>query len=99
MGWATTYITLLKEGKTVKFRPHGSSMMPRIKSGVLCTVEPLAASPVPGDVVLCTVNGRQFLHLVTAVKGEQFQISNNHNFVNGWCTIRQIYGKLIEVQP
>jgi hypothetical protein len=103
MSWASSYIAALKEGKTVQFRPKGNSMQPRIESGQLCTVEPLTSPPEPGDVLLCTVSGRQFLHLCTAVKGkadkQQFQISNNKNFVNGWCTIRQIHGRLIKVEP
>jgi hypothetical protein len=99
MGWANHYIAALKEGKTVKFRPHGHSMQPKVESGQLCTVEPLAGSLEPGDIVLCTVEGRQFLHLLTAVRGAQYQISNAKGYVNGWCTIRQIHGKLIKVEP
>lgn len=99
MGWASHYIAKLKAGETVKFRPHGTSMQPRIESGQLCTVEPLGAPPEPGDVLLCTVEGRQFLHLLTAVKGKRYQISNNKNFVNGWCGLNQIHGKLTKVEP
>jgi phage repressor protein C with HTH and peptisase S24 domain len=99
MGWANHYIEKLRKGETVKFRPHGNSMQPKIESGQLCTVEPLGTPPEPGDAVLCTVEGRQFLHLVTAVRGPQFQISNNKGHVNGWCTIRQIHGKLVKVEP
>lgn len=99
MSWASTYIAALREGKTVKFRPKGNSMQPRVESGQLCTVEPLGATPEPGDVVLCTVGGRQFLHLLTAVRGPQFQISNNKGFTNGWVTINHIHGKLVKVEP
>lgn len=103
MGWASHHIERLKAGETVKFRPHGSSMQPRIKSGQLCTVQPLGDSPepplTPGDIVLCTVEGRQFLHLISAVKGKRYQISNNKNHVNGWCGINQIHGKLVKVEP
>ena len=41
MGWAEYHINKLKEGKTVKFRPQGNSMLPLIKSGHLCTVAPV----------------------------------------------------------
>lgn len=78
-------------------------MQGKIESGQLCTVEPLGASPEPGDVLLCTVEGRQFLHLCTAVRGplekRQFQISNNKGHVNGTTTIKHIYGKLVKVEP
>jgi hypothetical protein len=103
MGWASHYIEKLAAGETVKFRPHGNSMRPKILSGQLCTVEPLRAPPKPGDILLCTCHGRQFLHLCTAVKGppesRQYQISNNQNHVNGWCSNRQIHGILVSVEP
>jgi len=41
MGWATLYIADLKAGLTVKFRPHGNSMRPKVESGQLCTVAPV----------------------------------------------------------
>jgi hypothetical protein len=41
MGWASHYIEKLRNGETVKFRPRGNSMQPKIESGQLCTVEPL----------------------------------------------------------
>lgn len=102
MGWATPYIAKLQAGETVSFRPRGNSMMPRIKSGALCTVEPIGPSVViePGDVVLCKVGGKQFLHLVKAVRdGGQFQIGNNKGHINGWCNAKSVYGRLVRVDP
>jgi hypothetical protein len=96
MGWATNYIEALQAGKTVKFRPHGYSMQGLIESGQLCTVEPCQLSNVEkGWVVLCKVNGKQFLHLVTAVRSGQVQISNNKGHVNGWTS--QVYGRCVRV--
>lgn len=95
--WATSYIEKLKNGETVSFRPRGNSMAPKINSGYLVTVSPLQAPPEKWNIVLCKVNGRQYLHLVTAVKGGQFQISNNHGYINGWTTIDNIYGRVIDV--
>lgn len=98
MGWATSYIEKLLEGESVEFRPKGNSMQPRIESGQLCKVEPLGETlPAVGDIVLCKVKGKQYLHLVTAIKGDQFQISNNKNFVNGWITSNSIFGRLVSV--
>lgn len=76
-------------------------MLPRIKSGELCTVAPITKeSPADvGDVVLCRVNGSQYLHLVTARDGERLRISNNHGHHNGWCGPQAIFGKLIKVEP
>jgi hypothetical protein len=68
-----------------------------ISSGDLCTVAPTLPDTVlsKGTVVLCKVRGREYLHLISAVRGDQYQISNNHNYVNGWITSKQIYGRLI----
>ena len=103
MGWASTYIEQLKEGKTVQMRPKGQSMAGKIESGQLCTVAPiLSESHIQvGDIVLCKVHGFQYLHLVTAIRrtdGPQYQISNNRGNINGWVSAKQIYGKLIKVE-
>ena len=95
MSWATPYIEQLKEGKEVSFRPSGNSMSPKIKSGELVTVSPDISDLKKGDIVLCKVKGNQYLHLITGIDGERYQISNNKGRVNGWT--RQIYGKLIKV--
>jgi hypothetical protein len=96
-----THVQALQEGKTVKFRPHGNSMRPIIESGQLVTVEPLNGRvPEVGDTVLCKVNGRQMLHKVTAIGSDgRYQVSNNHGYVNGWCTLANVYGILTQVEP
>ncbi len=101
MAWANAHIERLKAGETVQFRPHGNSMTPKIKSGELCTVEPITdhAALQAGDIVLCKVNGSQYLHLVSAIQGPRFQISNNKGRVNGWVTANAVYGRLVKVEP
>jgi hypothetical protein len=48
-------------------------MKGRIESGNLRTVVPVDCSAfLPGDIVLCKVRGAEYLHLVKAVRGEQF---------------------------
>jgi phage repressor protein C with HTH and peptisase S24 domain len=98
MGWATPYISKLLEGAPVQFRPRGNSMHPLIKSGALVTVEPLTRDPQIGDIVLCRVNGQQYLHKVTAVNGDRYQISNNRGHINGWVGRRAIYGVTSKVE-
>lgn len=90
----------LGKGETLQFRPKGNSMTGKITSGQLCTVAPVTDETeiVKGDVVYCKVKGRKMLHLVSAVRGKQYQISNNHGHVNGWITKKAIYGKLIKVE-
>jgi hypothetical protein len=101
MGWADDHIAKLAHGETVQFRPRGNSMVGKIESGQLCTVVPLVddSAPEVGDIVLCRVKGSQYLHLIKAIQGERFQIGNNHGGINGWITKRQIFGRLIFVEP
>jgi hypothetical protein len=98
MGWATDYIARLQNGETVQFRPRGGSMRGRIESGQLCTVAPAPDELRVGDIVLCKVNGRQYLHLIKAVQGGRYQIGNNRGRINGWIARGGIYGKLIRVE-
>lgn len=100
MGWATPYIARLKNGETVQFRPRGHSMRGKIESGQLCTVEPLAEAGAlqAGDIVLCKVNGREYLHLIKAIQGPRFQIGNNRGRINGWVRTNQIFGKCVKIE-
>ena len=97
-GWADRYIKELNSGVRVSFRPKGHSMTPRIKNEQLCVVEPADWYDIEKDmIVLCTVKGYQYVHLVTAVKGDQYQISNNKGHINGWISRDKIYGVLHSV--
>lgn len=98
MSWASNYIDKLNDGQTVKFRPHGNSMSGKVESGELCTVAPIEDDIEVGDIVLCKVKGKQYLHLVSAIQGKRYQISNNKGFVNGWIRENAIYGKLTNVE-
>jgi hypothetical protein len=65
----------------------------------LCTVEPLNGRfPAKGSIVLCKVRGTHYLHLVTAVRSDQVQISNNRGRVNGWTPLKNIFGILTQVR-
>ncbi len=108
------HVEKLLKGEVVSFRPRGNSMKPIIFDKQLVTITPISLlengieSIQKGDVVLCKVNGKQMLHLVSAIKGTlsnkegkntlQFQISNNHGHTNGWCSYNHIYGKLTKVE-
>lgn len=96
MGWANIWIEKLKNGETVSFRPRGNSMSPLIKSGQLVTIQPLSEIEV-GDIVLCKVNGCEYLHLIKAIQGDRAQIGNNKGKINGWTNINKIYGKCIKI--
>jgi hypothetical protein len=99
MGWASKHIDNLNKGETVQFRPHGPSMKGKIESGQLCTVEPVDPETLKvGDIVLCKVYGRQYLHLVTAIQGKRIQIGNNRGGINGWIGANGVYGKCTKVE-
>lgn len=99
MGWATGYIQKLRDGQTVSFRPRGNSMAGKIESGQRCTVEPVDPAAVSvGDIVLCKVNGREYLHLVKAIQGSRFQIGNNRGRINGWVSASAIFGRCVKIE-
>jgi uncharacterized membrane protein len=101
MTWATPYIEQLKEpGDVVSFRPKGNSMIPLIKSGNLVTVRKFVDADFDslqkGDIVLCKVNGKQYLHKVYSISGSRAQIGNNKGYINGWTST--IFGIVIGVE-
>ena len=49
------------------------------------------------DIVLCKVKGHIYLHKISAINGNRFQISNNHKHVNGWVSRNCLYGKVVEI--
>jgi hypothetical protein len=99
MGWASKYIASLKYGNTAKFRPRGHSMTGRVEDGQLVTVEPVDPMTLKvGDVVLCKVDGREYLHLVKAVQGPRVLIGNNRGGTNGWTSRGNVFGILTKVE-
>lgn len=84
-------------GETVECRPKGNSMSGKIESGQLVTVSPLGdEKPQKGDIVLCKVRGRVFLHLIKAIKhGSQYKIGNNRGYINGWT--KDVVGKVTKI--
>ncbi len=91
----------LQAGETLKFRPRGKSMSGRIEDGQLVTVEPIPLEYTleVNDVVLVKVNGRVCLHLISAIGSDgRYQISNNHNYVNGWATRENVFGICTNVE-
>lgn len=99
MGWAKNYIEQLKTTDEIQFRPRGNSMSRLIKSGQLVTVAAVrhVAELNVGDVVLCTVRGNDYLHLIVAIKDKKYQIGNTHGRINGWTSADKIYGKVTEI--
>ena len=75
------------------------SMTGKIESGQLCTVKPIKDDDLNiGDIVLCKVAGKQYLHLIKAINGNRFQIGNNKGHINGWIGRNCIFGNLVKVE-
>lgn len=88
----------LLAGETIQCRPRGSSMEPKIKSGQLITISPDVSNLHQGEIVFCKVKGKYYVHLLTAIQGGRYQISNNHNHVNGWIGKNGLFGKVIKIE-
>jgi phage repressor protein C with HTH and peptisase S24 domain len=87
---------LLDKGE-VSFKPHGNSMTPKIKSGEQVKLKRIEAKNCRvGDAVYCKVKGTYYLHLLTAIDKDRYQISNNHGHVNGWIREDAIFGICVE---
>jgi hypothetical protein len=95
MGALDAHAARVAAGRTVTFRPTGSSMVPLIRSRQEVTVAPAdPAALETGDIVLARVAGTTYLHLVSALDptSRRIQISNNRGRVNGWTSYARVYG-------
>lgn len=92
-------IQQLKEGKIVEnYKEGGNSMVPLIYSKEPVTLEPVEHSKLAkGDIVLVKVKGRIYTHLITALRENMVQISNNKGHVNGWTKLENVFGIVTKV--
>ena len=86
----------LQNGETCIVTGYGQSMTPKLESGESVIMEPVTEETVleKGDVVLAKVKGRYYCHLISAIRNESYQISNNHKHVNGWVSRKNIFGRM-----
>lgn len=99
MSWADRAKQALRSGETVRIRPRGHSMRPKVCDGDFVTLEPCRPEDLEvGAIVLVRVSGNDYLHLVTAIDGARFQIGNNRGHTNGWVGATAIYGKATKVE-
>jgi len=92
-------VNILRSGKTIeRYKEAGNSMLPIIRSNQPVTLEPVGERELKvGDIVFCKVRGSFFTHKITKIRANQYQISNNHRFVNGWVTRNSIYGIVTKI--
>ena len=96
--WASPVIEKLLLGEPVQFRPSGHSMTGKINHKDLVTVEPVTEILNEGDIVLCKVRGVHYLHLIKAIRADEFLIGNNKGGTNGWTNSSQIFGIVTKVE-
>lgn len=90
--------TLLEKGE-VSWKPVGNSMTPKVDSGDQVTVKKVSLAALRvGDIVYAKVKGTCYLHLLSAIDNERYQISNNHGHVNGWTSADKVFGVCIKVK-
>jgi hypothetical protein len=74
-------------------------MRGRIESGQLVTLAPVNATDIKvDDVVLVQWKGNYLLHLVKEKDGDNILIGNNVGKVNGWASVRDVKGIVVEVE-
>lgn len=102
MSKASYIASQLQDGKRIeKYKEAGNSMLPKLKGNQPVTLEPVNAQTElkVGNIVFCKVKGNYYTHLISKIKGNPYQISNNHGYVNGWVTRNKIFGKVIKIWP
>lgn len=104
MSKASFIASLLQQGQFIeKYKEAGNSMLPILKSNQPVSLIPVDSSTLleVDDIVFCKVKGNYYTHLISAVRTRnqqiEYQISNNHGFVNGWVKRRNIFGKVVKI--
>ena len=67
-----------------------------VEDGQIVRVNPISSSDevCKGDIVLCRVRGREYLHLVHAVGPRGYLIGSARGHLNGWAPRSHIFGRL-----
>ena len=96
MGWASRAIAALQNGRPTVIKPRGHSMRGLVGDGETVRLNPIPPDDeiAKGDIVLCRVRGREYLHLVHAVGPRGYLIGNAHGYLNGWTPRSRIFGRL-----
>jgi len=87
----------LRAGEMCIVVGYGNSMTPKLLSGEAVMMEPVNEETIlnKNDIVLVKVNGRYYCHLISAIRKNSYQISNNHKHVNGWVSKKNIFGRMV----
>lgn len=94
--WADRAIEELRKGNNAVIYPKGNSMRGKIESGQKVTLGPPTNLEVD-TIVLVKVKGNIYLHLIVAMKENEVLIGNNKGGINGWTSVSNVYGKVLQV--
>jgi hypothetical protein len=96
---------LLRDGKAVRFRAHGTSMQPLVRDGDVLLVQPVDLHSVrAGDIVLC---GREPGAVVVHRVLRRLPGRDGHDFLlqgdqvarpDGLIAAAQVYGRLVSIE-
>lgn len=99
MSWAKSAREALRRGEEARLIQRGDSMSGRIEDGATVTLRPIESGrPEVGDVVLATVKGRDYLHLIKAIDRGTFFVGDNVGGVGGWIESGAIHGVVVSVE-
>ena len=98
MGWASRAIADLQSGVSTIIKPRGRSMKGLVEDGQTVRLDPIPPDGEinKGDIVLCRVQGHEYLHLVHAVGPCGYLIGNARGHLNGWTPRSRIFGRLTQ---
>jgi len=96
---------ILGAGASLRFRAHGSSMVPQLRDGDMLLVDPVDPGSVcVGDVILCCGEaGRILVHRVvrrmTGPDGYQFEIQGDQAArPDGVIPEERVYGRVVAIE-
>jgi len=87
----------IQKSNWITFSTSGNSMRPVIQPKDIVTLVPMGVEDTrTGDIVLCKVKGRYYLHKVLGRDSKgRVKIGNNRGHINGWT--RRVFGKVWRV--
>lgn len=92
-------IKILEEKGECVIRCNGKSMLPIIAPNESIHLKKVSHQQLRvGDAVFVRIKSNLQVHLISAIDKDRFQISNNHNFVNGWVGANSIYGLATQIE-
>lgn len=99
MGWVKEALKNLAESGKCQIRPQGGSMRGRIESGQLVTIEKIIPDQLQvEDAALVKWKGNYLLHIIKEIKDEEVLIGNNLGKLNGWIPLRDVIGRVTNVE-